>query len=233
MLLIPVFELQNGQCRVLGDTTERAGVTSGDPATVTRHWVQAGARRVHLRDVDGAQAGHAVNVAAVAAIAAANPGVPIQVNGDARDEETVQAYLEAGAQYVVIGTKAASAPHFVRDLCLEFPGHILLELTATDGKLTADGWSKMQNQDAAALAAHFEQDGVEGFLYTDNDAQAAARLAGALTVPVIAATPISDLRVLRALVADGLAGVLLGAVLRAKGFDLTAAQARADQTDGV
>src|SRR5690606_18479080 len=123
-------------------------------------------------------------------------------------------------------TKAASAPHFVRDLCLEFPGHILLELTAVDGKLAADGWSKLQNQDAATLAVHFEQDGVEGFLYTDNGAQTAADLARAVTVPVIAATPISDQRALRALAVDGVAGVLLGGILCSKGFDLAAAQAR-------
>lgn len=231
MLLIPAIGLQDGRCVALENDAPAA--TGGDAVALTRRWVEAGARRLHVRDKDSLQSGQADNAAAIAALSAAHPGVPIQVEGGARDEETVQAYLDAGAQYVIIGTKAASAPHFVRDLCLEFPGHILLSLVAKDGKMTADGWSKLQNQDAATLAAHFESDGVEGFVYTDSTAGnginlvATAALARVLTVPVLAGE-LPDLKALRTLAADGVAGALLGRLLHDKKFDFAAAQAQAD-----
>lgn len=231
MLLIPAIGVQDGRCVAFAN--EAPATPGGDAVALTRRWVEAGARRLHVRDNDSLQSGRAENSAPIAALCAAYPDVPLQVEGGVRDEETVQAYLDAGAQYVIIGTKAASAPHFVRDLCLEFPGHILLDLVAKDGKMAADGWSKLQNQDAAALAAHFERDGVEGFVYTDLtdgngiNLTATAALARALTVPVLAGE-LPDIKAMRALAAAGVAGALLGRLLYDKKFDFSAAQAQAD-----
>ena len=103
----------------------------------------------------------------IKAVAEAFPDLPIQVGGGIRDEETVQAYLDAGVQYVIIGTKAVSAPHFVNDLCLEFPGHIIVGLDAKDGKVAIEGWSKLSHHSVIDMAQRFEQDGVEAIVFTD------------------------------------------------------------------
>ena len=142
-------------------------VFGDDPVEVARRWVDAGARRLHMVDLNGAFAGKPVNAKAIRAVAEAFQELPIQVGGGIRDEETVQTYLDAGVQFVIIGTKAVSAPHFINDLCVEFPGHIIVGLDARDGKVAIDGWSKLSNHSVIDMAQRFEQDGVEAIVFTD------------------------------------------------------------------
>ncbi|MCK5092317.1 MAG: 1-(5-phosphoribosyl)-5-((5-phosphoribosylamino)methylideneamino)imidazole-4-carboxamide isomerase, partial [Gammaproteobacteria bacterium] len=140
MLLIPAIDLKEGKCvRLRQGRMDDETVFSDDPVAVARKWADAGARRLHIVDLDGAFAGKPVNAEVIHQIAEACPDLPIQVGGGIRDEDTVQVYLDAGVQYVIIGTKAVSAPHFVNDLCLEFPGHIIIGLDAKDGKVAIDG----------------------------------------------------------------------------------------------
>ena len=106
-------------------------------------WVEAGARRLHLVDLNGAFAGQPVNAQVIRRIAAAFPDLPIQVGGGIRDEQTVETYLDAGVQFVIIGTKAVQDPRFINDLCLEFPGHVIVGLDAKDGRVAVNGWSKL------------------------------------------------------------------------------------------
>ena len=139
MLLIPAIDLKDGKCvRLRQGRMEDETVFSDDPLAMAQRWVDAGARRLHLVDLNGAFAGKPVNADVVHRIAEAFPEVPIEVGGGIRDEDTVQLYLDAGVQYVIIGTRAVSAPHFVNDLCLEFPGHILVGLDANDGKVAIE-----------------------------------------------------------------------------------------------
>ena len=139
MLLIPAIDLKDGKCvRLRQGRMEDETVFADDPLQVAQRWVDAGARRLHLVDLNGAFAGKPVNADPIHRIAEAFPDIPIQVGGGIRDEDTVQLYLDAGVQYVIIGTRAVSAPHFVNDLCLEFPGHIIVGLDAKDGKMTID-----------------------------------------------------------------------------------------------
>ena len=119
---------------------EDSTVFSDDPVAMAGRWVEAGARRLHLVDLNGAFDGRPVNGDVIRAIASAYPDITIQVGGGIRDEETVQAYLDSGVQYVIIGTKAVSAPHFINDLCIEFPGHVIVGLDAKEGKVAIDGW---------------------------------------------------------------------------------------------
>ena len=133
MLLIPAIDLKDGKCvRLRQGDMEQTTVFSDDPVAMATRWVEAGARRLHLVDLNGAFAGQPMNAHVVEAIAKAHPDLPIQVGGGIRDADTVQTYLDAGVQYVIIGTKAVTAPHFVNDLCLEFPGHIIVGLDAKD-----------------------------------------------------------------------------------------------------
>ncbi len=242
MLLIPAIDLKEGKCvRLKQGRMEDATVYAEDPLTVAERWVAAGARRLHIVDLDGAFAGRPVNAHAIARISEAFPDLPIQVGGGIRDEDTVQSYLEAGVQWVIIGTKAINEPHFVSEICLEFPGHILVGLDARDGKVAIDGWSKLSRHDVIDMAQHFERDGVEGIIYTDIsrdgmmsgvNLEATVKLAQAVSIPIIASGGISNLDDVRALCEveeEGIIGAITGRALYEGTLDLAEAQRLADE----
>jgi phosphoribosylformimino-5-aminoimidazole carboxamide ribotide isomerase len=246
MLLIPAIDLKDGRCvRLRQGRMEDETVFGEDPVEVARRWVDAGARRLHMVDLNGAFAGKPVNAGVVKAVAEAFPDLPIQVGGGIRDEETVQAYLDAGVQYVIIGTKAVSAPHFVNDLCLEFPGHVIVGLDAKEGKVAIDGWSKLSNHSAIDMAQRFEQDGVEAIVFTDIgrdgmmsgvNVDSTVELARAVHVPVIASggiTNIDDVRALCAAADEGIAGAITGRAIYEGTLDLAEAQRLADELCGA
>jgi len=241
MLLIPAIDLKDGKCvRLRQGRMEDETVFADDPLDMAQRWVDAGARRLHLVDLNGAFAGQPVNTQVIHRIADAFPDVPIQIGGGIRDEDTVQLYLDAGVQYVIIGTKAVSAPHFINDLCLEFPGHIIVGLDAKDGKVAIDGWSKLSHHDVIDMAQHFERDGVEAIIYTDIsrdgmmqgvNVEATVKMASEITTPVIASGGIStldDIKTLRAVSEEGIMGAIIGRALYEGSIDLAEAQKLAD-----
>jgi phosphoribosylformimino-5-aminoimidazole carboxamide ribotide isomerase len=197
-------------------------VFSDDPVAMAGRWVTAGAKRLHLVDLDGAFAGVPRNRDVIHAIREAYPDIQIQVGGGIRDEETIQGYLDAGVDYVIIGTKAVSEPHFIRDVAVEFPNRIIVGLDAKDGKVAIDGWSKLSRHDVIDLAQKFESEGVEAIIYTDIsrdgmmggvNIEATARLARSIQIPVIASggiTNIDDIRALGEIVGDGVIGAITG-----------------------
>jgi len=237
MLLIPAIDLKDGKCvRLRQGRMEEETVFADDPLDMAQRWVDAGARRLHLVDLNGAFAGQPVNTQVIRRIADAFPDVPIQLGGGIRDEDTVQLYLDAGVQYVIIGTKAVSAPHFINDLCLEFPGHIIVGLDARDGKVAIDGWSKLSNHDVIDMAQHFERDGVEAIVYTDIsrdgmmqgvNVEATVKMASEISTPVIASGGIStldDIKALWAVAEEGIMGAIIGRALYEGSIDLAEAQ---------
>jgi phosphoribosylformimino-5-aminoimidazole carboxamide ribotide isomerase len=241
MLLIPAIDLKDGKCvRLRQGRMEEETVFADDPLDMAKRWVEAGARRLHLVDLNGAFAGKPVNADVIHRICGAYPDVPIQVGGGIRDEDTVQLYLDAGVQYVIIGTKAVRAPHFINDLCLEFPGHIIVGLDARDGKVAIDGWSKLSNHDVIDMAQRFERDGVSAIVYTDIsrdgmmqgvNVEATAKLASEISIPVIASGGINsldDIRALQAVVDEGIMGVIIGRALYEGTVDLVEAQKLVD-----
>ncbi|MFN3919064.1 MAG: 1-(5-phosphoribosyl)-5-[(5-phosphoribosylamino)methylideneamino]imidazole-4-carboxamide isomerase [Methylohalobius sp.] len=226
MLLIPAIDLMAGKCvRLRQGRMEEESVFSDDPVATAGRWVELGAKRLHLVDLDGAFSGKPKNADVIRAITAAFPGVDVQVGGGIRDGDTIQEYLDAGVQYVIIGTQAVTAPHFVEDMALEFPGHILVGLDAKEGKVAIEGWSKLSRHDVIDLARRFEDEGVEAIVYTDIgrdgmlegvNVEATARLAEAIHIPVIASGGIRDLDDIRALgeIADkGVIGAITGRAL--------------------
>jgi len=174
-------------------------------------------------------------------IASAFPHVPIQVGGGIRDEDTIQTYLNAGVRYVIIGTKAVTAPHFISDICLEFPGHIMVGLDVRDGKVAIEGWSKLSRHDAADIAVKFEEDGVEAFIFTDIrrdgmmnglNLDATIEFARNLRIQVFASGGVTNLDDIRALVAaepEGIAGAITGRAIYEGSLDFKVAQALADE----
>lgn len=241
MLLIPAIDLKDGKCvRLRQGRMEDSTVFSDDPVAMAGRWVQAGAQRLHLVDLNGAFAGRPQNAEVVRRIADAFPQLPIQVGGGIRSEETVETYLNAGVRYVIIGTKAVQEPHFVSDLCMTFPGHVIVGLDAKDGKVAVDGWSKLSKHDVIDIAQRFERDGVEAIVYTDIgrdgmmqgvNVEATVRLAQAVSIPVIASggvTNLDDIKALCAVEGEGVAGTILGRALYEGTLDLAEAQRYVD-----
>ena len=245
MLMIPAIDLKDGKCvRLRQGRMEDETVFSDDPVAVAQRWVDAGARRLHMVDLNGAFAGKPVNAAVIRSVAEAFPDLPIQVGGGIRDEETVQAYLDAGVQYTIIGTRAVSAPHFVNDLCAEFPGHIIVGLDAKDGMVAIDGWSKLSHHPVIDMAQRFENDGVEAIVFTDIgrdgmmsgvNVESTVELAQAIRIPVIASggiTTIEDIKALCDVADEGIMGAITGRAIYEGSLDLAEAQKLADTLSG-
>ena len=246
MLLIPAIDLKDGRCVRLkqGDMNAET-VFSDDPGAVARHWVEQGARRMHLVDLNGAVAGRPRNEPAIRAIVDAVGGnVPVQLGGGIRDLDTIERYLDDGISYVIIGTAAVKNPGFLHDACNAFPGQIIVGLDARDGKVATDGWSKLTRHDVLDLARKFEGYGVEAVIYTDIgrdgmltgvNVEATVRLARELRIPVIASggfASLEDVEKLCAIEEDGVTGAILGRALYEGKLDFRAAQARADELNG-
>ncbi len=244
MLIIPAIDLKNGQCvRLRQGRMEDETVFSDDPVEVAGRWIDEGAKRIHIVDLNGAFAGEPVNAGVIHEIARRYPDVLIQVGGGIRTEETIQTYLDVGVRYVILGTKAVNMPHFVGDMCAEFPGHILVGLDAKEGKVATDGWSKLSGHDVVDLVHRYQDDGVEAVIYTDIGRDGmmhgvniddTRRLASAISIPVIASGGIASLDDIRKLcsIADvGVEGAIVGRALYEGKLLLREAQALADELD--
>lgn len=243
MLIIPAIDLKDGHCvRLRQGVMEDATVFSEDPAAMAQHWLEQGARRLHLVDLNGAFAGKPKNEAAVRRIVeTVGVDVPVQLGGGIRDLETIERYLDIGVTYIIIGTAAVKTPGFLHEACDAFPGHIMVGLDAKGGKVAVDGWSKLTGHDVADLAQRFEGYGVEAIIYTDIgrdgmlsgvNIDATVELARPLHVPVIASggiTNLDDVRNLCAVQREGITGAITGRAIYEGTLDFKAAQALADE----
>ncbi len=216
-------------------------IFSDDPVQMAGRWVAAGARRLHLVDLNGAFAGEPVNGQAIRAIAAAYPDLPIQVGGGIRDEATIAAYLDAGVSYCIIGTQAVKEPDFVARACRTFPGHVIVGLDAKEGLVAIKGWAEITEHRVEDLARRFEGNGVEAIVYTDigrdgmmngPNVTATRALAEAVTIPVIASggiTNLDDIRALCAVAASGIGAAITGRAIYEGTLDFTTGQRLADE----
>jgi|TARA_R110000772_G_scaffold148001_3_gene258565 phosphoribosylformimino-5-aminoimidazole carboxamide ribotide isomerase len=241
MLIIPAIDLKDGQCvRLRQGLMEDSTVFSDDPVAVARRWVDAGCRRLHLVDLNGAFAGEPVNGEVVTAIAAAYPGLPIQIGGGIRSLETIEHYVRAGVDYVIIGTKAVKEPAFVAEACRAFPGKVIVGLDAKEGLVATDGWAEVSTVLATDLARQFEADGVSAIVYTDIardgmmqgvNVEATLGMARASSIPVIASggiTNMDDIRALRAVAHEGICGAITGRAIYEGTLDVAEAQRLCD-----
>jgi phosphoribosylformimino-5-aminoimidazole carboxamide ribotide isomerase len=225
VILFPAIDLKGGACvRLLRGAMDAATVFNESPADQARKFAEAGFEWLHVVDLDGAFAGKPVNAAAVAAIVAAT-ALPVQLGGGIRDEAGIEAWLARGISRVILGTVALRDPDLVRRACRAHPGRIVVGIDARGGKVAVEGWAETSAITARDLALRFEDAGVAAIVYTDIErdgalggvnAEATAALAASLTTPVIASggvASLDDLRRLKALEKNGIAGVICGRAL--------------------
>ncbi len=244
MLIIPAIDLKDGQCvRLRQGRMEDSTVFDGNPVDIAGRWVDAGARRLHLVDLNGAFAGKPVNSDVVAAISQAYPELPIQIGGGIRSGDIIETYLAAGVMHVIIGTKAVKDPSFVTDMCKQFPGHIIVGIDAKKGLVATDGWAEVTDVKATDLAKRFEHDGVSAIVYTDIDrdgmmqgvnVEATANLAKHTSIPIIASGGITNLDDIAALLKNahhGIMGAITGRAIYEGRLDFHDAQTMSDIYD--
>ena len=241
MLIIPAIDLKDGKCvRLRQGRMDDDTVFSDDPVSMAKRWVDAGARRLHLVDLNGAFEGEPVNGDVVRAITQAFPELPVQVGGGIRDAETIESYLKAGVEYCIIGTKAVREPEFVERVCKQFPGHIIVGIDAKDGMVAVEGWAEVSDVKAVDLARRFEDSGVSAIVYTDIsrdgmmqgvNAEATAALAGSISIPVVASggiTNIDDIHRLLKVADSGIDSAITGRAIYEGTLDFAEAQRLAD-----
>ncbi len=220
MHIIPAIDIKDGHCVRLKQGEMHSA------AAMAQHWLEQGATRIHIVDLNGAVAGVPKNELAIREIVSViGEEIPVQLGGGIRDLDTIERYLDDGITYVIIGTAAVKNPGFLHDACYAFPGHIIVGLDAREGKVATDGWSKMTGHDVVDLAKKFEDYGVEAIVYTDIgrdgmltgvNIEATVKLARELKVPVIASGGINSLKDIKELAsfeADGIAGAIAGRAL--------------------
>lgn len=242
MLLIPAIDLKDGQCvRLRQGVMEDATVFSGDIVAMAQQWVNQGARRLHMVDLNGAFAGQPVNAQAVHQVRQAYPELPVQIGGGIRELSTIEAYLEAGVSACILGTQAVKDPAFVRQACEHFPGHIIVGLDAKDGQVAINGWAEITEHAVIDLGKQFEDHGVEAIVYTDIgrdgmmqgvNIEATQHLAQALNIPIIASggiTDLDDIRRLASIEADGVTAAITGRAIYEGTLDFAQGQALSDQ----
>ncbi len=241
MILIPAIDLKDGKCvRLKQGRMDETTVFSDNPVEMAQRWVDEGAKRLHLVDLNGAFDGKPVNGDVIQNIATKFPDLPIQIGGGIRDADTVQAYLDSGVQYCIIGTKAVEEPEFVVELCQQFPDHIIVGIDAKNGMVATDGWDKVSSVSAIELAKNFEQAGVSAIVYTDisrdgmmtgPNIEATAELADSISIPVIISGGMSnmdDVKNACSIEDKGVMGTILGRSIYEGTIDLQEAQAYVD-----
>ncbi|MBW4613010.1 MAG: 1-(5-phosphoribosyl)-5-[(5-phosphoribosylamino)methylideneamino]imidazole-4-carboxamide isomerase [Desmonostoc vinosum HA7617-LM4] len=225
MDVIPAIDLLEGRCvRLYQGDYERSQVFSENPVDVARQWVEQGATRLHLVDLDGAKAGKVVNLKAIEAIASA-VSVPIEVGGGLRDRASVEQVFNLGVQWAILGTVAVEQPQLVQELCQEYPEQIIIGIDARNGLVATRGWLETSQVLATQLAIHMQSLGAIAIIYTDiqrdgtltgPNLEALRSLCSAISIPVIASggvSSVTDLLSLLALEPQGVTGVIVGRAL--------------------
>lgn len=225
MEVIPAIDLLEGRCvRLYQGDYDKAQTFDENPVAVARQWVEQGATRLHVVDLDGAKAGKPMNQSTIEAIVRA-VDVPIQVGGGLRSRQSVAELLELGVKRAILGTVAVEQPDLIDQLCQEFPGKIAVSLDARNGQVATRGWLETAEILATDLAQRMAQAGVDALVYTDihrdgtlqgPNTDALREVANAVSVPIIASGGVSsmtDLLSLLALEPAGVNSVIVGRAL--------------------
>ena len=234
MEIIPAIDLRGGRCvRLVQGDYDRETVFSDDPVAVARRWVEEGASRLHVADLDGAREGRPVNDEAARRIIEA-VAVPVQVSGGVRDHDAIDGWLAAGADRVVLGTAAVRDPKFAQEACRRHGERIIVSVDARDGMVATEGWREATEQRVEELIRDLAALGVPRFVYTDigrdgtltsPNFEAVDALVKAIAAPVIAAGGVAEVAHLVRLAELGAEGAIVGRALYDGGLHLPEALA--------
>jgi phosphoribosylformimino-5-aminoimidazole carboxamide ribotide isomerase len=230
VLILPAIDIRGGRCvRLVQGDYARETVFADDPAAMASRWLREGASAIHIVDLDGARDGAVANREAVAGIlreaAASGRGIVTELGGGIRDLAGIEAWLEAGLTRVILGTAAVREPRLVSDAAARWPGRVWVGIDARGGKVAVQGWLETTGVDAVELARDMEARGAGGIVFTDIDrdgtglgvsVESTARLADALTIPVVASGGVhslEDVARLRKVERRGIQGVIVGRAL--------------------
>ena len=237
MKIIPAIDIQNGNCVRLkqGDFNQET-IFHNSPIDMAQKWIDDGAERIHLVDLDGARLGNPVNIDIFSNICERFPDTPIQIGGGIRDLKTAEKYINSGASYIIIGTKAVEDPIFIEKLCNEFPGKIIVGIDAKNGEVATEGWKSISKKNVLSLAKEFENFGVSEIVYTDIEKDgmmkglnidATLNLAKNINMPVIASGGVScieDIIEISTHGQSGISGIIVGRALYEKKFNIKEAK---------
>lgn len=222
MELIPAIDIRDGRCvRLLQGDYARETIYDADPLAVARRWVEQGATRLHVVDLDGARDGSPRNHALVERIAASVP-VPVQVGGGIRSAEDAVRYRDAGLARVILGTSAVEDRALVAELAAALGEALVVGIDARDGIVRTRGWIESGGISATELAAELRRCGVGRFVYTDigvdgmlqgPNLPALRQFIAVAGCPVIASGGVSRVADLAAIAATGAEAVIAGKAL--------------------
>ncbi|HXV49547.1 MAG TPA: 1-(5-phosphoribosyl)-5-[(5-phosphoribosylamino)methylideneamino]imidazole-4-carboxamide isomerase [Candidatus Binatia bacterium] len=232
MLIIPAIDLKDGRCvRLFQGEMDKETVYFENPVEAAKHWLDEGARLIHIVDLNGAVEGRPVHTKEVAAICR-ETSAEVELGGGLRSAEAVQAALELGVSRVVIGTAAYDNQEFLQALCKLFPGKIVVGIDARSGKVAVKGWKETTTMDAVDLAQRCEADGAARIIYTDIgrdgtregvNLDETRKIAQSVNIPIIASggvATLDDIRKLLPLEKEGVEGVIVGKALYTGAFTL-------------
>jgi phosphoribosylformimino-5-aminoimidazole carboxamide ribotide isomerase len=234
VIVIPAVDLRDGRCvRLREGRSDRETVFSDDPVAMAQRWVTQGATRLHVVDLDGAFAGAPRQAALVGKIVAAVAPVVVEVGGGLREPASVEAALETGARWAVIGTRAALDAAFLRDVCRRHPGRIIVAVDARGPRVAVKGWTEVSDQTVVEVGARARDAGAAALLYTDisrdgmeqgPNVDDTAALTRAVDLPILASGGVAGLDDLRRLATiPGIEGTVVGRALYTGAIDLTVA----------
>ena len=237
MKIIPAIDIQNGNCVRLkqGDFTKET-IFHSSPIDMAQKWVDEGAERLHIVDLDGARLGSPINMAVISKICDKFPSIPVQIGGGIRDLETAEKYLSAGASFIIFGTKAVEDPNFIKILCSKFPKKVIVGIDAKNGEVATEGWLSISDKNAIDFAKIFENLGVAEIVYTDIEKdgmmkglniKATLDLAKNVKIPIIASGGVScieDIYKIGAYTKSGISGIIIGRALYEKKFNIEEAK---------
>jgi phosphoribosylformimino-5-aminoimidazole carboxamide ribotide isomerase len=166
VILYPAIDIRGGKAvRLLQGDYARETAYDADPVDAAARWAGEGAEFLHVVDLDGAKEGKPRNLEAVRRIAEA-VDCPIQVGGGLRDDESVRAVLDAGAERAVIGTAAIRDPEFLQTMLNAYAGRIVVSVDSRGGQVSLAGWIQSSGVELARAIAELTRRGVESFLCT-------------------------------------------------------------------
>ncbi|MFB6161951.1 MAG: 1-(5-phosphoribosyl)-5-[(5-phosphoribosylamino)methylideneamino]imidazole-4-carboxamide isomerase [Halococcoides sp.] len=230
--VVPAVDIEDGRAVQLVGGERGTETTYGDPVEAAERWVEAGARRLHVIDLDGAFDGERANADAIAAIVD-RVDIPVQVGGGIRERSDAVRLLEAGVDRVILGTAAIETPALVDNLAAEFPDGVMVSLDASAGEVVVEGWTQGTGLDPVEAASSFAERGAAAILFTDVDtegrmdgirADRVRALVDAVDAPVVASGGVASIEDVRELAATNAAGVVVGTALYEGQFSLSDAQ---------